>query len=380
MPSSRRASLLRRSLTVAWFFVLVWPVRVGYAETPTASESSPQVPATPPADYELDPNRAFGVRVILLVRTPGDDGVMTRLRADLLGSEWRIVEIRLDERFEPGPLGISAERERASAAVRVDTRRGTIELWVQRPDGPVEETITTPADQRSEQVLALRVAEALRARGILLSGPTRGGRGQAPRPIAEPSRAAPGKNGPKRSVPAHDRNDRAWLWFELGAGLALSPGGLEPLALAEAGARLEFAERWSFFLNTLLPVSHQTVTAAEGEAEVSTWLAGGGLDLKWSRLPFGGFRSGIGGAVAVTTMSGKASPDFASSEDVVTTFVPHVQSSFYVDLGRRFRLRSGLAVGTALPEVRVAFGSREVASWGEPFLVISLVLEMTPLP
>jgi hypothetical protein len=380
MPSSRRASLPRRSLAAAWFVLLIWPVRVGFAESPSASESSPQAPATPPADYELDPTRAFGDRVILLVRTPGDDGVMTRLRADLLGSAWRIVEIRLDERFEPGPLGISAERERASAAVRIDTRRGTIELWVQRPEGPVEETIATPTDQRSEQVLALRVAEALRARGILLSGPTRRGREQAPRPIAAPTAAAPGKNESKSSASAHDRSDRAWLWFELGAGLALSPGGLEPLPLAEAGARLEFAERWSFSLNALVPVSHQTVTAAEGEAEVSTWLAGGALDFEWSRLPFGGLRSGIGAALAVTRMSGKASPDFASSEDVVTTFVPLARSSFYVDLGRRFRLRSGLAVGTTLPEVRVAFGSRDVASWGKPFLVMSLVLEMTPLP
>jgi hypothetical protein len=338
------------------------------------------VPATPPAGYELDPTRAFGDRVILLVRTPGDDGVMTRLRADLLRSEWRIVEIRLDERFEPAPLGISAERERASAAVRVDPRRGTIELWVLRPEGPVEETIATSNDQPNEQVLALRVAEALRARGILLSGPRRRGREQASRPIAEPSGAVPGKRGAKSSAPAHHRSDRAWLWFELGAGLALSPGGLEPLALAEAGARLEFAERFWFYLNALVPVSHQTITAREGEAEVSTWLAGGGLDVEWSRLPFGGFRSGIGAALAVTTMSGSASPDFASSEDVVTTFAPLARSSFYVDLGRRFRLRSGLAVGTTLPEVRVAFGPRDVASWGEPFLVMSLVLETTPLP
>jgi hypothetical protein len=374
MPSSRRASLPRRSLAVAWFVLLTGFVRVGFAEAP--SESSPQVSPTPPADYELDPTRAFGDRVILLVRTPGDDGVMTRLRADLLESEWRIVEIRLDERFAPAPLGVSAERERASAAVRVDTRRGTIELWVLRPDGPVEETITTSTDQRNEQVLALRVAEALRARGILLSGPTRHGRRRTSPAITAPS-GAPG-TAPKPSAPTRDPSDRAWLWFELGAGLALSPGGLEPLPLAEAGARLEFAERFWFHLNALVPVSHQTVTAPEGEAEVSTWLAGAGLDFEWPRLSFGGFRSGLGAALAVTTMSGSATPDFESSEDVVTTFAPLARSSFYVDLGQRFRLCSGIAVGTTLPEVRVAFGSREVASWGEPFLLMSLVLEMSP--
>jgi hypothetical protein len=243
----------------------------------------------------------------------------------------------------------------------------------------VEETIATSTDQRNEQVLALRVAEALRARGILLSGSTRRVRGQASRPFAEPSGAAPGESAPKSSAPKQ-ASARAWLWFELGAGLALSPGGLEPLPLAEAGARLEFAERWWFSLNALVPVSHQTVTALEGEAEVSTWLVGSGLDFEWSRLSFGGFRSGIGAALAVTTMSGRASAEFASSEDVVTTFGPLARSSFYVDLGRRFRLSSGLAFGTTLPEVRVAFGSRNVASWGKPFLVTTLVLEMTPLP
>jgi len=152
------------------------------------------------------------------------------------------------------------------------------------------------------------------------------------------------------------------------------------MPLAEGGVRLEFTKSWSIAVDALLPLSHQTVSAEEGEAEVGTWLVDGVLELEWARLPFGGFRSGIGAALTVTTMSGKAQPGFASSEDTVTTLAPLARSSFHLDLSRRFRLRSGVAVGVALPRVRVAFGSRHVASWGQPFLVMSLVLETTPLP
>ena len=93
--------------------------------------------------------------MIVLVRSAGDDGVMMRLRADLRESGWRILEVRDDERFAAAPLGGVAEREGASAAVRIDTRRDAIELWVSRPDGPVEDTVAS-TEPLSDQVLALR--------------------------------------------------------------------------------------------------------------------------------------------------------------------------------------------------------------------------------
>ena len=311
----------------------------------------------------------------MLVRTPGDDGVMARLRADLRESQWRILEIRPDERFERPPLGASAERERASAAIRVDALRGVIELWVLRPDGPVEETIASD-EQHSEQVLALRGAEALRARGLLPSRPEQG----------SPAPAVPGatETAPVVDAPPPPRaktrpRDAARLWLALGPGVALSPGGLGPLPLAELGLRLDFAERWSLHADGLLPVSPQSVAAAEGEAEVATYLVSGALDFEWARLPFGGVRSGLGAGAAVTTMSGDAdTPGFDGATDTVTTSALLLNTSFHADLAKWLRLRSAVVLGTTLPEVSVRFGSNEVASWGRPLFVASVALEASP--
>ena len=61
-------------------------------------------------------------------------------------------------------------------------------------------------------------------------------------------------------------------------------------------------------------------------------------------------------------------------------FTPLARTSLHAGLSPWLRLRAGVAGGVTLPAVRVAFGPREVASWGRPFVVASLALELTPLP
>ncbi|HVR21017.1 MAG TPA: hypothetical protein VMS65_15000 [Polyangiaceae bacterium] len=374
MQSSRRASLLRRSAAAGTCtFALL--CHAGKADASGTPEPAPTVGA-PLAEDELEPLSAFTERVILLVRTPGDDGVMARLLAELRQSDWHVVEMRPDERFEATPLGTLAERERASAAVRLDARRGVVELWVQRPNGPVEETIAAP-DGPDEQVLALRVTEALRARGLLVAPPER--RADAdPLPQTSATNPPPPKPSTSEKAPPAPE-ERGALALEVGPAVALSPGGLGPLPLLEGDVRLELAERWSLCLLGFLPLGHQSVSADEGEADVKTSFVGGLVELEWARLSFGGFRSGVGASAAITTMSGAADDaDFASSTDTVTTVAPFVRSSFHVTLGRAFRIRSAVVVGATVPEVQIDFGSRSVATWGEPFVVASVALETIP--
>jgi len=378
MQSLPRASSLRRSFAAPACALLLFASGSVRAEPALTPDEPSTVPARPLAEGELDPTRAFADRLILLVRTPGDEGVMTRLRADLRESDWRILEVRPDDRFESAPLGTIAERERASAAMRVDSRRWVIELWVLRPDGPIQETITAPGEQRSEQVLALRVSETLRARGLLVSRSERDGVEE--RPLSVPYAGKPASviddASPRR--PHHEPTDSPRLWLGLGPGVLLSPGGLDPMPLAEIGIGLEIARRWSLGMGALVPFSSQSVAAPEGQASVSNWLVSGLVELEWARWSFGGFRSGIGAGAAVTTMSGTAAPGFAGVDDTVTTFAPLARSSFHVSLSRAFRLRSTIAVGATFPPVRIVFASREVASWGRPFVVTSIALETNP--
>jgi hypothetical protein len=370
MQSSPRAWFRLLSSVTASSVVAFGNVRLACAQ--------PAIPTPPsgPESAELTPDSG-SERVIVLVRSPGDEGVMTRLRADLRENGWRILEVRDDERFAAAPLGGVAGREGASAAVRIDTRRDAIELWVQRPDGAVEETVAS-TEPLSDQVLALRAAEALRARGLLVfrdeaapeaaALPPEAGRPAPPRPDV---RSVPATSEP--IVPAS-------FWFEAGPGVTLSPGGLGPLPLVELGLRLEFLERWSVCLDGLVPLSHQALAGPEGEAEITTSVVGGLLELEWARTTIGGFRSGIGAAGTATVMSGKASAGFESADDTVTAFAPLARTSFHVGVGRAVRLRAAVMLGATLPPVRVAFGEREAATWGSPFVTTSVVVEVNPLP
>jgi hypothetical protein len=303
---------------------------------------------------------------------------MSRLRFELQDGGWRILELRHDERFESESLGAAAEREGATAAVRVDGLRGSVELWVRAPQGPVGETFTAAGERAVGQVLALRVAEALRARGLLLP-PAPARAVEAP---SEPARPVVPERAPLPPVVPRPTEERspARLSLELGPGISWSPGGLAPLVVADAGVRLELARLWSLSVVGVIPLSRQRIGAREGEAEISTFVVGAIGELEWARFSFGGLRSGVGAGASVSSMSGRAASGFESATETVFVFTPLARTSFHASLTPWLRLRTGALAGAAVPPVRVAFGSREVARWGRPFIVGSLVLEVSPVP
>src|SRR5262245_20742673 len=88
MPSSRRASSLLRSAAAGLFLV-------------TGSFAAA---AQSPGTAERGAGSPLASRVIVIARTPGDDGVVTRLRAELAESDWSALEAERDERAAPSPL------------------------------------------------------------------------------------------------------------------------------------------------------------------------------------------------------------------------------------------------------------------------------------
>jgi hypothetical protein len=314
-------------------------------------------------------------RVIVIARTPGDDGVVLALRAELAGSDWSVVDVEHDERVTPS-LGALGESRRARAAVRVDARRGIVELWVLGPDGAVEETLNAAGERRNEPVLALRVVEALRARGLRIekAAPAEP---EVVRPPPEPRPTKPLPPPPPEPRPVS--RGTTHVWFDLGPGVALSAGGLEPAAVLEAGLRLELPGSWALGASGVVPLTTASLSGPEGAADVTTWLVAGSLELGWGELSFGGFRSGVGAGAAMTTMSGDAGDGFEGASDTVTTFAAHVRTSFHVHLASWCALRAGASGGLTFPEVTVAFGERSAATWGRPYGVASLALETNVL-
>jgi hypothetical protein len=366
MQSSRRASWLRRSAPLGLLLVTAASPARGTPAGPDGPEPATSSP------IEGSPDASLAERVIVVARMPGDDGVMTRLRAELRESDWLVVEVA----FEDGaatPLATLAERERATAAVRVEPRRGVIELWVSRTEGAVEETLDASGERRSESVLALRVVEALRARGLRIERHA----DEAPRaaePTVPPKAPSAAAVSPKAVEPPEPRAPTR-LWLDLGPGLLVSPGGLGPELVLEAGLRLELRESLAFGLGARIPLAEQALSGPEGQADIATWTFGGTLELEWGTSSIGGFRSGIGASAASTTMSGDAESGFAGASDTVTTFAPELRTAFHVHMGPAFDLRAGVALGATIPQVEVAFGEREAATWGRPFVAASLALE-----
>jgi len=369
MQSSLRVWSRHRSvLALALACFASGAVEGAAADSPARPESAGSSPST--GDI-----RDAEHRVILLFRTSGDDETIAHLRFELEAGGFRILELRAQPDVEAQTLSAAAEAEHAAAAVRVDAARGRAELWVRDNRGSIEETFTAGSDASRDHVLALRVAETLRARGLLLppspSPPPAEPKPQARRPAAAPSAAPP--DARELSPPT------ARFSLELGPGLLLSPGGLEPLAAIELGVRLEYRRLWSVYAFGTVPLSRQSVEAAEGEAVTSSSVAAGLFEVEWLDSAFGGVRSGLGAGLTITTMSGRGASGFRGEDDTVLAFSPLASTSFHVDLGPRLRLRTGLAGGYTVPEVRVAFGTREVVSWGRPFVLTSLVLEASPL-
>jgi hypothetical protein len=373
MPSSRHVWSPVRSVVALTGTLVLTLASWARAETPAPSGATNASDA-PTRESDVPESE----RVILLLRTPGDEDTISRLRFELQDGGWRILELRLDERFEAEPLSVAAKREGATAAVRVDGPRASVELWVRSPQGPIGESFSAAGEHAVGQVLALRVAEALRARGLLVP------------PAAENAPAEPVQPPPPPFVDREERTPAPKtrvsapqpprVSLELGSGVLLSPGGLPPVLVMDAGLRLELARIWSLSLCGIIPLMRQRVGGNEGEAVISTFVVGALAEVEWATFSFGGLRSGVGAGSSVTSMSGRARAGFESEEETIAVFTPLARTSFHVGLAPWLRLRAAAEGGATVPAVRVVFGSREVASWGRPFVVAALTLEASPLP
>lgn len=109
---------------------------------------------------------------VVLVRVAGDERIALRLRAELRSQGWRVFDVSPRGDAASRPLDAWAGHRGADAVLRAVPRQLAIELWVERAgdqSGNVE-LITATGLTADASVLALRVAEALRARGL---GPAR---------------------------------------------------------------------------------------------------------------------------------------------------------------------------------------------------------------
>jgi hypothetical protein len=335
---------------------------------------------------------------LVIVRTARDAAIVMRVRTELATSAFEIVEIEAEPSTARAALSQLAAEHGASAVMRVRSEPTSIELWsrsAQSAEHGTIDLITVPdGETHGDEVLALRAVETLRARALaLLPPPSARPAEPEPEPDPEPEPSAPAAQpapqteedalepaqaftpeAPEAAAPVTPQ-----LWLELAPAVVLSPGGLGPQLGGLVSARAQLSAQVSIAGLAVVPLWRAELEADEGRARVATWLLGAAIDAH-ARLRAWELSGGAGIASALTPMSGSAAAPFEGVDQLETSAAPFLRGSLQLELGGSLRACLRALIGFALPEVAVSFEERDVASWGRPFALLSLGVELPLAP
>jgi hypothetical protein len=372
--------------------------------------------------------------VIVIVRSARDARVVKRVRAELEAWPVRVIELGPARGREDAALAALAEEQGAQAALRVNAHERRVELWVARPVGSAHGTLETitvePNAARADEILAVRVTEALRAWDIGSASSDTIEPARAPAAataIGEPT-AASGEPAASASAPEanevarqgasgddeHDARDgepvaadqarrsadadvdadteesrgesdhaqveRAKspppsVWLGLGPAITFGAAALEPELHVSLSARVPVHDSYSVSVVALLPVVGGELDAPEGRARLTTWLLGAGADVQLELAPV---TLGAGAGVAALLARALAEAPAAGLDgvdDSALAAAPFVRGWAQLELGARFGLRASGYLGVGLPAVAVRLLDRDRARWGRPFVSASLSLD-----
>jgi hypothetical protein len=343
---------------------------------------------------------------LLLVRASGDENIVRRILAEPEVADWHVVELAPEPHAARVALAELAASQSADAALRVEPGKAQLEMWVSGATSDAPESLETLSAQDADQaVLAVRVAEVLRARGLALardaqatppkrkpeqaahapeppapqksepSSPV-----DAPAQVVEPVRVTP-QSPPTPAAPAPQEPEvpeptpsYPRIWLELAPTIALASGGLGPALDGWVSLRLQPAAAWSFGVFALVPLLSERLRQPEGSASVATWMAGAGGQLRMlgdnTELTLD---AGLG--AIVSQMSGSARPPLRSATETVLAVGALAGPALHLQLSGSLRLVVMALTGIAIPRLAIDFAGRRVARWGRPFALGTLGLE-----
>lgn len=288
----------------------------------------------------------------------------------------------------PSDAGIAQDALAAVSRARgtVGVIRGapamhTVEIWVtDLASGKTLHQQLTDAGA-DDGALALRSVELLRA-GLVevkLNVPRPAPAFAPPPPPPTPSATATADartaREPPRGPPFHGG---------VAPGVVLSPGGMSPTATLSVGASWMPSDHVGLVALGLLPIGSAELSVPEGRAELSAYLAGGGVRVamlgprsQWSPSIDIGF---VGAWLHARTRS-----EALSSETDATTGAVFVRAGLGYAPIPRLRLRADVLAAWVGQGVEVRFKppfapdhnpARVMATWGQPLMVPSLGAEI----
>lgn len=345
----------------------------------------------------------------VVIEGPLDNRIVVQLAGELQASGFQ-VRTKLAEGGAGRPP--SEAFENADALIRVSAEM--VEVWsVASPSAiatHAEVVHVAGTDDASAAVAALRAEEIVRARLLPVAraiAPTATAPApplpdvtpaQVPSPISPAGvQPAASSDSTKAATPpppaarsseattaapvvAVARPNTAHFGLDAGGLVFLSPGGVSPavdvllmprwMPVAQASVRAVFT----------LPLTSPTVTSSEGEASVREWFFG--ASAAWNLIPAESpWAASVGagtGAVRVQTQ-GIANAPYKSSSGDAWAWFSFVSAGASRRLGSQTRLGVDLLGGASVPEIAVAFPSRQQATWGRPLAAVSLTLQIDAL-
>jgi hypothetical protein len=336
---------------------------------------------------------------VVLVGPSAQHPTVARMRDELtvLGVDVEFVALSNDTRDLPEV----ARRRGAAAVARVESSPPEIVLWIDPARGAGDPTSTEFHVSESLHgpiepgLLPLRAVELLRGRLIPLpQEPQREAGNASPDALSTGPEDAKVEGGPPLSaapsgsptpppvaprLPPRAAEPPGRLSLHLSAAVLLSPGGVPATPEVRFGAAWSLLSRLDLDAVAFLPTSGSTVEAPEGNVDLRI-------------LDFGaGFRGtltdpaanlsiamGLGLGAMLLLFEGDASEPFISAKGRRWVPSPYTSITARYHLHPRFALRADILATLTRPEPVVRIADREVASFGQPAVFLSLGIEVRP--
>jgi hypothetical protein len=345
---------------------------------------------SPSASHASDPPR------VVMVSDGELPATSERVRAELAAMGFAIV---LEERGGAEPtvdaLGEVAQGRNAVAAVALTFSPKGIDVWVVEPakhEARLRRFVSA-GDAATEPTLALRAAELLRASLIdvtpghapLADAPPAERGDSGPSPAPEPSMKAPAAPmaarpalAPASSPTSSDADPSRAATLRLGAGLVASAGGLGAFPTVDLAAKWWVSEHVGVELGALVPLARMTQRSSEGSSVTRVGVLSLGLAVA---LPLGqsAWVWDIGASIAGVALQTQGTPSSAAytrRENIAAAVAPLARSALSYALTPGSRLGLGASLGVSAPRFLIVYADRTVATWGRPFAMGELMLEV----
>lgn len=270
---------------------------------------------------------------------------------------------------QPAPGELLAIGAEARAVAALLCSGVGVELWVIDPPSgePRYHERLRLSETNTAEALGLRAGEVVRAQLTRLQISA------SKKLAARPGRSVHPRNQPKKSATE--------AWFGLGPGVsqsvsqrsrtvALMPhAGLAVLVQPVPALRIG-----AFGLTSVVP---RQLQVRAGAIDMSISMAAIFCELPLTEAAVG-VAFGGGGGLVFTTLDGRgvASAGFQGRKAELTTGMLFSHFSIFGRLGESWRLRVNSRLGVATPRIAIESVNETVATWGQPFFLQTLELEV----